>query len=146
MVTRILERVRLNSASGNRSSFDAHLYFIDFRNYTDTAKNPIYFSSIRDPIARFVSKFFYARWNSGHHYREVQLDFTPVMEVFFIFHAKNRKRSLRQHKKYFNFRSKIQLDHPVQQTRGVQLQLRARHERRGVALQGHQPVRPHGGP
>ena len=35
-------------------------------------------------------------------YREVQLDFTPGMEV-----------SLKKHMKHFTFRSKIQLDHPV---------------------------------
>ena len=51
------------------------------------------------------------------HYREVQLDFTPEMEVFYVLfercHTKNGKRYLKQHLKYFNFRSKIQLDHPV---------------------------------
>ena len=31
-----------------------------------------------------------------------------------VCHTKNRKRSLKQHIEYFNFRSKIQLDHPVQ--------------------------------
>ena len=52
-------------------------------------------------------------------YMEVQLDFTPGMEVHVLymllerFHTKNRKRLLQQHLKYFNFRSKIQLDHPV---------------------------------
>ena len=29
-------------------------------------------------------------------------------------HTKNRKKSLKQHTKHFNFRSKIQLDHTVQ--------------------------------
>ena len=51
-------------------------------------------------------------------YRVVQLDFTPEMELFHILfercHTKNRKRSLQQHTKYFNFRSKIQLYLPVQ--------------------------------
>ena len=50
-------------------------------------------------------------------YREVQMDFTPAIEVFNtlfdICHIKNRKRYFKQHMKYFNFRSKIQLDHPV---------------------------------
>ena len=32
---------------------------------------------------------------------------------FEISHTKNRKRSIKQHIKYFNIRSKIQLDHPV---------------------------------
>ena len=68
IITQILKRATLNSASGLCSSFDAHLYFIDFRNYTYAARNPIYFSSIRDPIDRFVSKFFYARKNSLRHY------------------------------------------------------------------------------
>ena len=30
-------------------------------------------------------------------------------------HTRNRKRSLKQNKEYFNFRSKIQLDHPEQE-------------------------------
>ena len=43
--------------------------------------------------------------------------FTPEIEVSYILfercHTKNRKRCLKQHIKYFNFMSKIQLDHPV---------------------------------
>ena len=50
-------------------------------------------------------------------YRVVQLDFTPEMEVLYMMfdrcHTKNVKRFLKQHIKYFNFRSKIQLDQPV---------------------------------
>ena len=50
-------------------------------------------------------------------YREVQLDFTPEMEVFYMLfercYTENRKRSLKHYMKYFDFRSKIQLDHPV---------------------------------
>ena len=50
-------------------------------------------------------------------YRQVQLDFTPEVEVFYMLfdrcHTKNVKRFLKQHIKYFNFRSKIQLDQPV---------------------------------
>ena len=37
-----------------------------------------------------------------------------MLYMLFERHTKNRKRSLKQHIKYFNFRSKIQLDHPVQ--------------------------------
>ena len=59
--------MRSSSDLGLRSSFQAHLYFIDFRNYTDTAKNPIYFSSIRDPVQRFVSQFFYPRIYKRHY-------------------------------------------------------------------------------
>ena len=51
-------------------------------------------------------------------YRYVQLDFTPEMEVYYMLfercHTKNSKRSIKQHMKYFNFWSKIQLDHPVE--------------------------------
>ena len=50
-------------------------------------------------------------------YSEVQLDSTPEMEVLYMMfdrcHTKDRKRSLAQHLKYFNLRSKIQLDHPA---------------------------------
>ena len=50
-------------------------------------------------------------------YREAQLGFTSEMEesymLFERFQAKNRKISLKQHIKYFNFRSEIQLGHPV---------------------------------
>ena len=50
-------------------------------------------------------------------YREVQLDFAPEMEVFHMLfercHTKSIEGSLKQHTKYFNFRSIIQLDHPV---------------------------------
>ena len=44
-------------------------------------------------------------------YREVQLEF--ILDVVWEM-SKNRERSLKQHIKYFNFRSKIQLDHHVQ--------------------------------
>ena len=57
-------------------------------------------------------------WSILNYYREVQVDFTPEMEVLYMlferYHIKNRKRSFKQAIKYFNFRSKIQLDHPVQ--------------------------------
>ena len=50
-------------------------------------------------------------------YREVQLDSTPEIEVFHMLSERcpteDRKRSVKQHIKYFNFRSKIQLDNPV---------------------------------
>ena len=50
-------------------------------------------------------------------YRVEQLDLTPEMEVFHMLfercHTKNRKGSIKQHIQYFNFRSKVQLDHPV---------------------------------
>ena len=52
-----------------------------------------------------------------YHYRVVQLDLIPAIEVFHMLfercHTKNRKRSVKQHIKYFNFRSKVLLDHPV---------------------------------
>ena len=38
-------------------------------------------------------------------------------------HNKLRKRSLKQHIKYFNFRSNIQLDHPVREMRSFLLVL-----------------------
>ena len=47
----------------------------------------------------------------------IQLDITPEMEVFNMLFERcytiNRKESLKQDKKYFNFLSKIQLDHPL---------------------------------
>ena len=50
-------------------------------------------------------------------YREVQLDFTPEMEVFCIMLDRSlpifTMASVKQHKEYFNFRNKIQLDQPV---------------------------------
>ena len=50
-------------------------------------------------------------------YREVQLDSTPEIEVFQLLfdrcHSKTRKRSIKQHIKYFKFRSFVQLDQPV---------------------------------
>ena len=55
---------------------------------------------------------------SGKQYREVQLDYTPEIDVphkqFDRCHARNRKISLKQPIKYFSFRSKIRLGHPVQ--------------------------------
>ena len=50
-------------------------------------------------------------------YRVVQLNFTLEIEVFYMLFEKDHSifsmTSLRQHIKYFNFQSKIQLDHPV---------------------------------
>ena len=43
---------------------------------------------------------------------DVQLDSTPEIEVFEKCHAKNRNKYITQHIKYFNFRSKVQLDNP----------------------------------
>ena len=57
--------------------------------------------------------------SSKYLYREVQLDFSPEMEVFYkLFercHTQNGKRSLKHHIKWFNFR-KVQLDHHVRGT------------------------------
>ena len=51
-------------------------------------------------------------------YREVQLDLTPEIEVFHLLFerclTKFRKRSIKQHIKYFNFRSLVQLERPLQ--------------------------------
>ena len=53
-------------------------------------------------------------------YRELQLYFTPELGGFYMLflrcHNKIRKTSLRLHVKYFNFRRKIQLDHPTGST------------------------------
>ena len=46
------------------------------------------------------------------------MDFTPEIELLYMLFerwcTKNRKISLIQRTRYFNFRGKIQLDHPVQ--------------------------------
>ena len=56
-------------------------------------------------------------------YREVQLDFTLDIEVFSMLFGrgcrKNRKASIKQHKKYIDFWCKIHLDHPVQDGQGL---------------------------
>ena len=50
-------------------------------------------------------------------YRKVQLDFTPEIKVFVMLfercHSKNSVKSIKQHIKYFNLRSKMQPDPPV---------------------------------
>ena len=55
------------------------------------------------------------RLTVSFEYREVQLDLTPEIEVFHMLfersRTKNRKKSIKQHRKYFNFRSKVQLNH-----------------------------------
>ena len=49
-------------------------------------------------------------------YSEVQLDSTPEMEVLYMMfdrcHTKDRKRSLKRHTKYFNFRFKNSVGTP----------------------------------
>ena len=52
------------------------------------------------------------------NYREVQRDSTPEIEVFHMpfersYTINRMMKSIKQHIKYFNFRSKVQLDHPV---------------------------------
>ena len=43
------------------------------------------------------------------------MDLTLEIEVLhMLFEICHIKRSIKQHKKYFNFRSQVQLDHPVQ--------------------------------
>ena len=60
-------------SSGHRAfSFDRHVYYIDFRDFGGgggggggggvPSKNPVWFSSIRDPVDKFVSRFYYARF------------------------------------------------------------------------------------
>ena len=50
-------------------------------------------------------------------YSVVQLDYTPEIEVLYMLfegcYTKYRKISLKYHIKYLNFRSKIQLNHPI---------------------------------
>ena len=50
-------------------------------------------------------------------YREVQLDFAHETEALYMqferCYTTNIKRYSKQHIKYFNFLSKVQLDHPV---------------------------------
>ena len=50
-------------------------------------------------------------------YREDQLYITPEIKVFHMLlercHTENREGSIKRHIQYFNFRSKIQLDHHV---------------------------------
>ena len=53
----------------------------------------------------------------GHDYRAVELDLTPEIEVFHLLfetgHTKNRKKYIKLHIKYINFRCLVQLYHPV---------------------------------
>ena len=68
-----------------------------------------------------VKKSLFSALNSGaavpQMFPLVQLDFTPEIEVIYMLsercHTKDRKSSIKQHIRYFNFRSKIHLDHPV---------------------------------
>ena len=52
-----------------------------------------------------------------HLFKEVQLDFTPEMQVLYMlferYHTKNRNISQTAYLILLNFLSKIQLDHPV---------------------------------
>jgi hypothetical protein len=43
----VLKQHSVAKAKGRAFSFDRHVYFIDFRNFTSDARNPIWFSSIR---------------------------------------------------------------------------------------------------
>ena len=51
-------------------SFDRHVYFIDFRRFGDL--NPIYFSMVREPVDKFVSRYFYSRFNGGFMYDKLK--------------------------------------------------------------------------
>ncbi|OQV24958.1 putative Heparan sulfate 2-O-sulfotransferase pipe [Hypsibius exemplaris] len=42
-----------------RTSFDRHLFFLDFAEFRE--KNPIYINLIRDPTERFISEFYFRR-------------------------------------------------------------------------------------
>ena len=45
-------------------AYDRHVHFIDFRNFIGNSTvnyQPIWFSVIRDPIEKFVSRYFYNR-------------------------------------------------------------------------------------
>ena len=57
-----------------------------------------------------------------------QLNFTPEIEVFYMLFERTPSilsmTSLKQHMEYFNFRCKIQLDHPVKLICNLQLDIR----------------------
>ena len=60
----------------------------------------------------------YKKVSEYRSYRDVKLDSRPEIKVFHMLfercHTNTRKRSIKQHIQYFNFQSKIQLDHPVE--------------------------------
>ena len=61
---------------------------------------------------------FLCNIHSIHSVQGGPTGFTPEIEVFHMLfewcHPKNRKWSIEQHTRYFNFRSKMQLDRPVE--------------------------------
>ena len=58
-----------------------------------------------------VLKQWKSEWRNWLMYRKLQLYFTPEIEVFYMmferYHTNNRKMYLKQHIKYFNFRSTL---------------------------------------
>ena len=65
----------------------------------------------------WISEKYLARRDLVTYYRDVQLDFTSEIKVLYMLfercHSRNRNISIKQCIKYFNIRSKIQLNHPV---------------------------------
>ena len=52
-------RRQLAPSADRPISYDRHFYFVDFRRFRQ--RNPVYFSLVRDPVAKFESKFYYSR-------------------------------------------------------------------------------------
>lgn len=51
----------LNASEGLPVAFDRHVYFTDLERLYQRKVKVNYFSSLRDPIDRIVSQFYYAR-------------------------------------------------------------------------------------
>ena len=42
-------------------SYDRHVHFIDFSQFNEDHVQPVWFTIIRDPVDKFVSRYFYNR-------------------------------------------------------------------------------------
>ncbi|XP_038059547.1 uronyl 2-sulfotransferase-like [Patiria miniata] len=61
-IVRILEKVKTPYL------FQRHLHFVDFTEFN--AKQPMYINIIRDPLARFVSNYYFKRFGDGRSIRK----------------------------------------------------------------------------
>ena len=53
----------LQGLARSKASYDRHIYFVDFQalNHPGLDLSPVWFSVIRDPVDKFVSRFHYVR-------------------------------------------------------------------------------------
>jgi len=56
----MVKRVENYGKTLGKASFDRHVHYVDFEEHASSAQ-PLWFSVIRDPVEKYISRFNYMR-------------------------------------------------------------------------------------